>query len=138
MICKLNITHITLYKYVDEIYISYGIKICDHILHYQLLIPNKMTFDELHRTLSFWKIDSTLFIKSGCQYTSSFLRKIIFRFLCLALTRNKLWNKKMRNKISSSKTWQESKTVIFLPLQENNSLPTECSLLCNITKYSLC
>ena len=96
-----------------KIYISYGIKICDHILHYQLLIPNEMTFDELHRTLSFWKIDSTLFIKSGCQYTSSFLRNIIFRFLCLALTRNKLWNKKCATKLVHQKPDRNQKLLYF-------------------------
>ena len=77
---------------------------CAHVHHEQLLIPNQMTYDPLHRTLTFRTIDSTLFIKSGCHYTSICLRKIIFGFLCLALTRNTFWKKKMRNKISSSKT----------------------------------
>ena len=62
-----------------------------------MLIPNQMAYDESHHKQSFQKMDSTLFIKLMCGYTSSILCKIFFVIICLTPTWNASCKKTARD-----------------------------------------
>ena len=52
--------------------------IYNDILHIQMLIPSKMTYDKIHPAQNVWTIENTLFKKLLHGYTSNIVWKIIF------------------------------------------------------------
>ena len=96
---------------------------------------NQMTCDESPPTQSFLNFDSLLFIKLIRGYKLIIVCKINFWIICLAPTWNLLCRKNC-NKILSSKTWWEPKTVMFRELQAAHTLSTVYGPLCLINEAS--
>ena len=80
------------YTLYTNVYVQYNM-IIEHCvllphIHYQMLLPNQMSYAYFHHTLILLTIDIPLFMIWIHGYTSSTIRSINFELLCQTPTRN--------------------------------------------------